>query len=80
MAPSGFEAHLIALEPDKTKNREGRSVPILKGDMRDLLLAAKRAKDENWPDHLGSSIAKERGLLTSKFHRKTPASKPGCLN
>lgn len=50
MAPSGFEAHLIALEPDKTKNREGRSVPILKGDMRDLLLAAKRAKDENWPD------------------------------
>lgn len=45
-----FEADLIALEPDETKNREGRSVPILKGDMRDFLLAAKRARDENWPD------------------------------
>ena len=45
-----FDADLIALEPDSTKNREGRSVPILKGDMRDYLLAAKSARDQNWPD------------------------------
>ena len=45
-----FESDTIALEPDETKNREGRSVPILKGDMRDLLLAAKKERDELWPD------------------------------
>jgi integrase len=45
-----FDADLIALEPDEAKNREGRSVPILKGDMRNLLLAAKRERDENWPE------------------------------
>jgi integrase len=55
-----FESDTIALEPDETKNREGRSlrgerlivsnVPILKGDMRDLLLASKKERDELWPD------------------------------
>ena len=29
---------------------KGCSVPILKGDMRDLLLAAKKERDEFWPD------------------------------
>src|ERR1700730_3333064 len=37
-----FEGGIIALEPDETKNREGRSVPILEDDMRELLLEAKR--------------------------------------
>jgi integrase len=45
-----FESNIIALEPDETKNREGRSVPILRGDMRNLLLAAKKERDENWSD------------------------------
>jgi integrase len=45
-----FESDIIALEPDETKNRGGRSVPILKGDMRDLLVEAKRERDEKWPD------------------------------
>jgi integrase len=45
-----FEGNLIALEADETKNREGRSVPILDGDMRDLLVASKKERDELWPD------------------------------
>jgi integrase len=45
-----FESDIVALEPDDTKNREGRSVPILRGDMKDFLLAAKKERDENWPD------------------------------
>ena len=45
-----FEAGMISLEPDETKNREGRSVPILDGDMRDLLLQAKRDRDRDWPE------------------------------
>jgi integrase len=45
-----FEIDLIHLEPDETKNGEGRSVPILDGDMRDSLIAAKKERDENWPD------------------------------
>ena len=45
-----FEGGLIALEPDETKNREGRSVPILDGDMRDLLMQSKTERDTQWPD------------------------------
>ncbi len=45
-----FESGIVALEPDETKNREGRSVPILEGDMRELLLEAKRERDADWPD------------------------------
>ena len=45
-----FEGEIISLDPDETKNREGRSVPILKGDMRDLLLASKKERDECWPE------------------------------
>ena len=45
-----FEAGLITLEKGETKNDEPRSVPILDGDMRDLLEAAKTERDANWPD------------------------------
>lgn len=44
-----FEAGLITLEKGETKNDEPRSVPILDGDMRDLLTAAKKERDEKWP-------------------------------
>jgi integrase len=45
-----FESELIALDPDETKNREGRTIPILKGDMRDLRFAAKQEHHEKRPD------------------------------
>jgi integrase len=45
-----FDSGLIALDPDETKNREGRQVPILEGDMEDLLLEAKKARDDAWPN------------------------------
>jgi integrase len=45
-----FETNLIDLDPDKTKTGEGRTVPIVNGDMRDLLLAAKMERDERWPE------------------------------
>src|SRR5579863_240854 len=44
-----FEAGLITLDKGETKNDEPRSVPILDGDMHDLLVAAKREHDEKWP-------------------------------
>jgi integrase len=44
-----FEAGLITLAKGETKNDEPRSVPILDGDMRDLLVAAKKERDEKWP-------------------------------
>lgn len=44
-----FEAGLITLAKGETKNDEPRSVPILDGDMRDLLVAAKQERDEKWP-------------------------------
>ena len=45
-----FEAGLITLDKGETKNDEPRSVPILDGDMRDLLIAAKKERDEKWPN------------------------------
>ena len=44
-----FEAGLITLGKGETKNDEARSVPILDGDMRDLLTAAKKQRDAEWP-------------------------------
>jgi integrase len=40
----------IHLPPRITKTREGRSVPILAGDMRNYLEAAKKERDEQWPE------------------------------
>lgn len=45
-----LEAGFITLENGETKNGEGRIVPILEGDMNDLLSAAKKERDERWPD------------------------------
>ena len=45
-----FEAGLITLGKGETKNDEARSVPILDGDMRDLLEAAKKDHDAQWPN------------------------------
>jgi hypothetical protein len=48
-------SHLTAalcrsLQTGETKNRQGRAVPILQGDMQGLLLAANGERDANWPD------------------------------
>jgi integrase len=43
-----FEAGEITLDMGATKNDDPRSVPILDGDMRDLLTAAKKERDEKW--------------------------------
>ncbi len=40
----------ITLQNGETKNGEGRMVPILEGDMQDLLTEAKKERDANWPD------------------------------
>jgi integrase len=40
----------ITLETGETKNGEGRVVPILKGEMAALLTAARKERDEKWPD------------------------------
>jgi integrase len=39
----------ITLETGETKNGEGRMVPILKGEMEDLLTAAKKEREEKYP-------------------------------
>jgi integrase len=44
-----FEGGFIVLQTGETKNGDGRGAPILEGDMRDLLLAAKQERDEKWP-------------------------------
>jgi integrase len=44
-----LESGFLDLAPGTTKNGEGRRVPILAGDMIDLLTAAKQFRDENFP-------------------------------
>jgi integrase len=44
-----FEARIITLAQGETKNQSARTVPIAEGDMYDLLIAAKRERDESWP-------------------------------
>ena len=45
-----FASGSMALETGETKNGEGRSVPIVPGDMEDLLRGAKQERDASWPD------------------------------
>jgi integrase len=63
-----FESGIVALEPDETKNREGRSVPILEGDMRELPLKPKESATPIGLIHLGSSIGADDRLRTSVVH------------
>ncbi|HTU44903.1 MAG TPA: site-specific integrase [Bryobacteraceae bacterium] len=44
-----FESGSITLEKGETKNDDARTVPILEGDMRELLLTAKAERDAHWP-------------------------------
>jgi integrase len=44
-----FESGFIVLQTGETKNGEGRVVPILAGEMLNLLQAARRDRDANWP-------------------------------
>ncbi len=44
-----FDESLITLEKYQTKGKAPRTVPILDGDMRDLLLANWRERQENHP-------------------------------
>jgi integrase len=44
-----LEEGFITLASHETKTGEGRMVPILEGDMKDLLTRAKQERDENWP-------------------------------
>ena len=45
-----FESGFISLPGETTKNKEGRRVPILKGDMRNLLVNARAERERNWPE------------------------------
>jgi integrase len=45
-----FERSRIELPPHVTKTKTGRTIPILSGDMLNLLQEAKRKRDEGWPD------------------------------
>lgn len=44
-----FEQGVISLNAADTKSRTARTVPILHGDMRELLTQAKALRDEHWP-------------------------------
>ena len=79
-----FDFGIITLDKGETKNDDPRSVPILKGDMRDLLLKDKKEREAAWPaspwvfSRSGERIkdfrsaweeaCKRAGVLGLKFH------------
>jgi hypothetical protein len=64
------------LDPDETKNRDGRQVPILEGDMEDLLLEARRRATTASQTLNGSLIVKERRSRIFEVPGGLPASPP----
>jgi integrase len=63
-----FESGYITLEKGETKNDDARSVPILEGDMCELLMAAKKDRDEQWPHSPWSSTARANRSGISDGH------------
>jgi integrase len=73
-----FEADLITLDRGATKNDDARSVLMLSGDMRDLLLASKRERDAQWPT--SPWVFNRVGEATKTFagHGRKPVNALGC--
>jgi integrase len=55
-----LESGFIDLNPETTKNGEGRRVPILSGDMLTLLTEAKQFRDQSFPRCEGFFTAQRR--------------------
>lgn len=72
-----FEAGLITLDKGETKNDERRSVPILDGDMHDLLVTAKKERDEKWPQSPWVLNRGEERIIVSGGRGMKPASEQG---
>jgi integrase len=70
-----FDAELITLEKDGTKSDDPRTVPILTGDMKDLLLASYEERQANWPSspwvfsRFGTQIKDFRGAWKAACKR-----------
>lgn len=60
-----FEQSIITLATGATKNGEGRTVLILKGDMQDLLTQAKKERDEQYPE--GPWVFNRQGVRIKDF-------------
>lgn len=60
-----FEKGLISIPAHVSKTREGRLIPIVSGDMQNLLLASKNEPDANWP---GSPCLHERCVRLCWLH------------
>ena len=52
---------LLTLWPGETKNAEGRTLPILSGEMLDTLRSLKAERDEKWPELLTFSSIRKGG-------------------
>lgn len=76
---------VLTLWPGETKNNDGRTLPILEGDMLDTLLAVKTEHDEKWPTQSHVFLNEEGKPLAYHMMRKqwdeacTRAGLPGLL-
>lgn len=62
-----FEEMQIRMPARNTKNREGRSLPIFPGDLEDMLRAAKKERDEKWPE--SPWVFNRQGAQIKNFRR-----------
>lgn len=76
---------VLTLWPGETKNNDGRTLPILQGEMMDTLRELKKQHDENWPKAKHVFLNAEGKPLAHHMMRKawtdacTSAGVPGLL-
>jgi integrase len=73
-----FEAGLITLEKGETKNDEPRSMPILDGDMRDLLTEAKKERDKDYPNSPGVFSRNGERIIDFRWAWDEACKRAGC--
>jgi integrase len=75
-----FLSRIIRLEPGETKNREGRTIPIISDELFEMLKYQRILRDERWPNcpwvffHDGRNIKDFRGAW------EEAAKRAGLLN
>jgi hypothetical protein len=50
---------VFTLWPGETRNNDGRTLPILEGEMLDTLRALKQRRDQRWPRAIHVSLNNE---------------------
>ena len=75
-----FEARSITLDRGETKNQDARSVPIIAGDMQELLRAARAAAPESASNKARKPTKRSGSLSTTEMRMGVFFANAGFIN